>query len=365
MNLACCFNFHRIKLSTADLAKRVVISRVADYSRWYASSGLLHARILASDAIEPICAKTFKALGHELVEKPGIKKDDLLKIIGEYDGLVVRSATKVTKEVIEAGAKLKMIGRAGTGVDNIDVPTATEKGIFVVNTPGGNTISTAELTMGHILSLARNIPQAAASMKEGKWERSKYNGTELLGKTLGVIGVGKIGREVAKWCKGFGMNVIGYDPVISEDASRSYGIEPASLKTLLELSDFITIHTPMTKDTHHLLNATTLAQCKRGVRIVNCARGGIIDEDALLHALNAGQVAGAGLDVLEIEPPVEASAALRAHPNVVITPHLGASTYDAQVRFAVIYFHDFKTHIPGVVCSISFRNGLPKLLLKI
>ena len=168
---------------------------------------------MASDSIEPICAETFKKRGHELVEKFGIKKDELVKIIHEYDGLVVRSGTKVTKDIIDAGVNLKIIGRAGTGVDNIDVPAATSKGVLVVNTPGGNTISTGELALTHILALARNIPQATASLKAGRWDRSKYTGTELQGKTLGIFGVGRIGREVAKWCRGFGMTTIGYDPV--------------------------------------------------------------------------------------------------------------------------------------------------------
>ncbi len=272
-----------------------------------------------------------------MVEKHNLNKNELIKVISDFDGLVVRSATKVTKEIIDAGVNLKIIGRAGTGVDNIDVRASTAKGILVVNTPGGNTISTAELAMGHILALARNIPQATASLKAGKWERSKYTGTELTGKTIGIIGVGKIGREVAKWCKSFGMHVIGYDPVVSEQSSRVCGVDPSSLEILLKTADFITIHTPLTKETHHLLNSTTLAMCKSGVRIVNCARGGIIDEEALLDALQSGQVAGAGLDVLEVEPPTEVSISLRNHPSVIITPHLGASTFDAQVLMSRLH----------------------------
>jgi D-3-phosphoglycerate dehydrogenase len=273
----------------------------------------------------------FQERGHELIELPGIKKDELSKVIGGYDGLVVRSGTKVTKELIEAGVNLKIVGRAGTGVDNIDVPAATAKGILVANTPGGNTLSTAELAFSHILSLARNIPQATASLKAGRWDRAIYTGLELTGKTLGVVGVGKIGREVAKWCRGVGMSTVGYDPVLSENAARSLGIEPVSLEELFRTADFITIHAPLTKETHHIVNASTLAMTKRGVRIVNCARGGIVDEQALLEALESGQVGGAALDVFEVEPPGEESRALRMHPKVVVTPHLGASTYDAQV----------------------------------
>lgn len=299
--------------------------------RQYGRSQPTLAKILASDSIESVCGDVFKTRGHELVEIPGIKKEDLLKVIGQYEGLVVRSGTKVTKDIIEAGVNLKIIGRAGTGVDNIDVRAATAKGILVVNTPGGNTISTGELALTHILALARNIPQACAALKAGRWDRSKYTGTELAGKTLGVIGVGRIGREVAKWCRGFDMATIGYDPVLSEQSARSFGIDPVSLDELFAKSDFITIHTPLTKETQNLINSKNLAKCKKGVRIINCARGGIVDENDLLTALKSGQVGGAALDTFEVEPPVEASKELRMHPNVVVTPHLGASTYDAQV----------------------------------
>lgn len=316
------------------ISTRLSFARKYLARRFYAQSSPALARVLASDSIESICGKVFAERGHELVEKPGIKKNDLLKIVHEYDGLVVRSGTKVTKDVLDAGANLKIIGRAGTGVDNIDVPAATTKGILVVNTPGGNTISTGELAMSHILALARNIPQATESLKAGRWDRSKYTGTELSGKTLGVIGVGKIGREVAKWCRGFGMHTIGYDPVLSEQSARHFGIEPVSLDELFKHSDFITLHTPLTKETHNLINESNLAKCRQGVRIINCARGGVVDENALLTAIKSGHVAAAALDTLEVEPPVEASEELRMHPNVVISPHLGASTFDAQERVA-------------------------------
>lgn len=302
--------------------------------RQYSSSRINLGKILASDAIESICGQVFKARGHELVEMPGIKKDELIKIIDQYDGLVVRSGTKVTKEIIDAGTKLKIIGRAGTGVDNIDVRAATSKGILVVNTPGGNTISTGELALSHILALARNIPQATAALKDGRWERTKYTGTELSGKVLGVIGVGRIGREVAKWCRSFGMSTIGYDPVLSETSARSFGITPVSVEELLTTSDFITIHTPLTKETQYLIDAAALAKCKKGVRIINCARGGIVHESDLLAAVKSGHVAGASLDTFEVEPPDASSLELRMHPNVIVTPHLGASTVDAQERVA-------------------------------
>lgn len=291
-------------------------------------------KILASDPIEKICGDIFKSRGHELVEKPGIKKDEILKIIDQYEGLVVRSGTKVTQEIIDAGINLKIIGRAGTGVDNIDVRAATARGVLVVNTPGGNTISTAELALSHILALARNIPQATAALKDGRWERSLYTGTELSGKVLGVIGVGRIGREVARWCRGFGMTTVGYDPVLSETAARAYGVNPVSLEELLATSDFITIHTPLTKDTQYIIDAKSIPKCKKGVRIINCARGGIIHEGDLLEGLKSGHVAGAALDTFEVEPPVEASLELRKHPHVIVTPHLGASTSDAQERVA-------------------------------
>lgn len=297
----------------------------------YSSTRVNYAKILASDNIDKICGDIFKQRGHELVQKSGLKKEELLNCIHEYDGLVVRSATKVTKEVINAGTNLKIIGRAGTGVDNIDCQYATNKGILVVNTPGGNTVSTAELAVSHILALARNIPQATASLKEGRWDRALYTGTELSGKVLGVIGMGRIGREVAQRCQGFGMLTIGYDPLLSGSASRKYDVEPVSLEDLFARADFITIHTPLTKETKYIIDKVNLAKCKKGVKIINCARGGIIQEDDLLEAIKSGHVAGASLDTLEVEPPVDASKELRLHPNVIVTPHLGASTIDAQV----------------------------------
>jgi phosphoserine aminotransferase len=329
-----CFSRWTVRFIHYFFRNLVRSKNLAVPARFYRATGIDQARILASDPIEPICGKVFTDRGHVLVEKPGIKKDELIKIIHEYDGLVVRSGTKVTKEIINAGVNLKVIGRAGTGVDNIDVPAATAKGILVVNTPGGNTVSTAELALSHIFALARNIPQAVASLKAGKWERSKFTGTELTGKTLGIIGVGKIGREVAKWVKALGMNVIGYDPVLAAQSARAFGIEPVPLDDLYKQADFITIHTPMTKETENLINAQSIAKCKKGVRIINCARGGIVNEHDLLEGLKSGHVAGAGLDVLEVEPPNEASLELRQHPHVVMTPHLGASTFDAQERVA-------------------------------
>ena len=244
------------------------------------------------------------------------------------------SGTTVTKEVIEAGKKLKVIGRAGVGVDNIDVPAATQRGIVVMNTPGGNTTSAAELTMSLIMALARNIPQAVASLKAGRWDRSKYMGTELSGKVIGIVGLGRIGREVARWCQSFGMVTVGYDPIMAPDVATKAGITPVTLDELFARSDYITLHAPKTPETANLISSATLAKCKTGVRIVNVARGGIVNEADLLAGLQSGKVAGAALDVFSKEPPPPEAKALLEHPGVICTPHLGASTSEAQVNVA-------------------------------
>ncbi|XP_063480800.1 D-3-phosphoglycerate dehydrogenase isoform X2 [Symphalangus syndactylus] len=248
----------------------------------------------------------------------------------DCEGLIVRSATKVTADVINAAEKLQVVGRAGTGVDNVDLEAATRKGILVMNTPNGNSLSAAELTCGMIMCLARQIPQATASMKDGKWERKKFMGTELNGKTLGILGLGRIGREVATRMQSFGMKTIGYDPIISPEVSASFGVQQLPLEEIWPLCDFITVHTPLLPSTAGLLNDNTFAQCKKGVRVVNCARGGIVDEGALLRALQSGQCAGAALDVFTEEPPRD--RALVDHENVISCPHLGASTKEAQSR---------------------------------
>jgi D-3-phosphoglycerate dehydrogenase len=241
----------------------------------------------------------------------------------------------VTAKAMAAAKRLKVIGRAGVGVDNVDTAAATERGIVVMNTPGGNTISTAEHTFSLLLSLARKIPQAHASIVAGKWDRKSFEGTELCGKTLGIVGMGRIGGEVARRAIAFGMNVIAYDPYLVQSRARSLQVELADdLPWLLERADFITVHMPLTSETNKILNAAALAQCKKGVRIVNCARGGLVDEAALLEALKSGQVAGAALDVYEKEPPPE-DFPLRSLPNVVLTPHLGASTAEAQESVGV------------------------------
>ncbi|XP_037542366.1 D-3-phosphoglycerate dehydrogenase [Nematolebias whitei] len=286
--------------------------------------------VLVSESVDPRCRAVLEENGIRVTEKQSMKKEELIAEIKDYDGLVVRSATKVTAEVINAADNLKIIGRAGTGVDNVDVEAATKKGIIVMNTPSGNTISAAELTCALLMGLSRNLPQAAMSMKQGKWDRKKFMGTELLGKVLGIVGLGRIGKEVAMRMQSFGMKTIGYDPITPPEVSASWGVEQMSLEQLWPLCDYITVHTPLMPSTAGLLNDETFAKCKKGVKVVNCARGGIIDEDALLRALESGQCGGAGLDVFVEEPPMNCS--LVDHPNVICCPHLGASTKEAQAR---------------------------------
>ena len=289
-------------------------------------------RILISDQVEKVCADILRGEGFEVDEKPGMKADELKKTIPSYAGLVVRSTTQVTADVIAAASALRVIGRAGAGVDNIDCDAATRKGVVVMNTPGGNTISTAEHTMSMILSLSRNIPQAFESLRQGKWERTKYIGTELLGKTVGIVGLGKVGREVAIRCQAFGMVTVGFDPVLSAEVASRLKIELVSLEELYNRSDFITVHTPLNDETRGLIADAQIARCKDHVRIVNCARGGIIDEGALLRGLESGKVAGAALDVFLNEPPTDHP--LLKHAKVIATPHLGASTEEAQEKVA-------------------------------
>jgi len=289
-------------------------------------------RILLTDRVESICAEILQREGFQVDARDDLDAAGLLSVIGEYDGLIVRSATRITPEFLNQATALKVVGRAGAGVDNIDVRSATRRGILVMNTPGGNTISTAEHTMSLLLSMARNIPQACESLRQGKWERTRFLGTELSGKTLGILGLGKIGREVARRCQAFEMNVIGYDPVFSSEAASKIGIEKLSLEEVFRRSDFITIHTPLNDETRGMVGTKLIDLCKEGVRIINCARGGILDEDALLAGLESGKVAGAALDVFIAEPP--SGNPLVAHPKVVVTPHLGASTEEAQEKVA-------------------------------
>jgi D-3-phosphoglycerate dehydrogenase len=292
-------------------------------------------KILVSDPLSEEGLKVLKEVKDFQVDvQTELSPVALKEAIKDYDALIVRSATKVTKEVIDAAAKLKVIGRAGVGLDNVDLAAATQKGIIVMNTPGGNTISTAEHTMSMILALSRNIAQANASTKKGEWKRSKFMGVELYGKTLGIIGLGRIGKEVAKRALSFGMKILAYDPFLSREAAESVGVEIAELKELLQKSDYITVHTPLTDDTKHLISKEQISMMKKGVRLINCARGGIIDEQALASAVKEGQVAGAAIDVFEKEP-LSAESELLKVDNIVITPHLGASTEEAQVNVAI------------------------------
>ncbi|MDD1673019.1 MAG: phosphoglycerate dehydrogenase [Methanomicrobiales archaeon] len=289
-------------------------------------------RILVSD---PVAEEGLALLQeHFRVDvRTDLPEDELVEIIKDYDALVVRSGTQVTSRIIEAGKNLKIIGRAGTGVDNIEVDAATKRGIPVVNAPEGNTLAATEHTIAMMLALARNIPQANMSLKQKQWKRSKFMGIELNDKSLGILGLGRIGREVARRANAMEMRCLAYDPFISADRARELGVELMPLDDVIRNADFITIHTPLTKETKHVINAQRIALMKKGVRIINCARGGIIDEKALLEGLKSGKVAGAALDVFEDEPPLKSP--LLELENVIVTPHLGASTVEAQQNVAI------------------------------
>lgn len=290
-------------------------------------------KVLISDKLDPLAIEIFKKKGVDADFKPGLSPEELLDIIGDYDGLAVRSATTATKEVLAAGKRLKVIGRAGIGVDNIDVQGATDAGIVVMNTPFGNAITTAEHAIAMMFSLARQIPQANESTHAGKWEKKRFMGVELYGKTLGVIGCGNIGSIAASRALGVKMNVIAYDPFLSDDRAVEIGVEKVELDDLFARADFITIHVPKNEHTAGLINTANIAKMKDGVRIINCARGGIVVEADLKEALDSGKVAGAALDVFEEEPAKE--NVLFGHENVICTPHLGASTTEAQVNVAL------------------------------
>ncbi|MEW6115899.1 MAG: phosphoglycerate dehydrogenase [Nitrospirota bacterium] len=290
-------------------------------------------KVLVSDNISSKGVEILRNAGLEVDVKTGLKPDELKSIIGEYHALVVRSATKATADIIEAAKNLKVIGRAGSGLDNVDKAAASKRGIVVMNTPGGNTVTTAEHTIAMIFAVARKIPQANASMTKGLWEKKKFMGTELFQKTLGIVGLGNIGGEVARRAQCLGMNVIAYDPFLSEEKAAEMGIEKMEVAELIKRADFITIHTPLTNETKNLINKDTIKTMKDGVYIVNCARGGIINEKDLFDALESGKVAGAALDVFEKEPPE--NNPLVGHDKVVCTPHLGASTQEAQENVAL------------------------------
>lgn len=290
-------------------------------------------KVLIADKLSPQAIDVFKQRGVEADVKVGLPPEELLKIIGGYEGLAVRSSTKVTKAVLEAGKNLKVVGRAGIGVDNVDVPAATAHGVVVMNTPFGNSVTTAEHALSLMMSLARQIPQASASTHAGKWEKNAFMGVELAGKTLGLIGCGNIGSIVADRALGLKMKVMVYDPYLSKERADAIHVHKAELDELLAQADFISLHTPLTDTTKNILNKDTIAKCKKGVRIINCARGGLVNEADLKAALESGQVAGAALDVFE-EEPAKANP-LFGMPNVICTPHLGASTNEAQENVAV------------------------------
>ncbi len=319
-------------------------------------------KILITDPIEQSCVDILTREGFQVDLKPGLPAEEIKQIIHEYAALVVRSGTKVTADIIEKATSMKVIGRAGAGVDNIDSVAASRKGIIVMNTPGGNTLSTAEHTFSMLMALARNIPNANASLVAGRWDRKKFMGTELFGKTLGIAGLGKIGREVALRAQAFGMVTIGYDPVLGVDVAAKMNVELVALDEIYRRSDFITVHTPLSDETRGLLNEQTIAKCKKGVRIINCARGGIVDEAALLKALDSGHVAGAALDVFVEEPPKDYT--LAKHPKVVATPHLGASTEEAQEKVAIQIAEQIADAlkdrgIVGAVNAAALQSGVP------
>lgn len=290
-------------------------------------------KILVTDGISDTGLKELFDHPDFLIErKPTLPEEELKRIIGQYDALIVRSQTKVTEALLQSAGSLRVIARAGVGVDNIDVNAATKKGIIVINAPGANTIAATEHTLAMMLSLARKIPQAYMTTSDGKWDRNSFKGVELYKKTLGVIGMGKIGSEVAKRAKSFGMNILGFDPYLTEERAEKLGVTKTSLDKIAEESDFITIHTPLTSETKGLINEDYLRKTKKGVRFINCARGGIIDEKALVEAIQSGHVAGAALDVFEKEPI--ANQDLLQNPNIIVTPHLGASTVEAQEKVA-------------------------------
>ncbi len=290
-------------------------------------------KVLIADKLSPAAVAIFKERGVEADVKPGLSKDELLKIVDQYDGIAIRSATKVTADVLKAAKNLKVVGRAGIGVDNVDIPAATAAGVIVMNTPFGNSITTAEHAISLMLALARELPAANASTQAGKWEKNRFMGVEITGKVLGLIGAGNIGSIVADRARGLKMRVIAFDPYLSPERAQDIGVEKVELNDLLARADFITLHVPMTAETKNILSADAINKMKKGVRIINCARGGLIDEKALKAALDSGHVAGAALDVFETEPANE--NVLFGNDKVVATPHLGASTSEAQENVAL------------------------------
>ena len=311
-------------------------------------------KVLVADKISPKgVAYLRKQPGFDVVEAYGSSPEKVLELVKDVHAIAVRSETKITAAVLAAAPLLKVVGRAGVGVDNVDVEAATERGVIVMNTPSGNTIATAELTFTHLLCGARPVPQAAASMKAGQWDRKSFSGIELFRKTLGIVGLGRIGSEVAKRAQAFGMRVLAYDPYLAPSRAKAMQVEAVTLDELLVAADYITVHMPLTDDTKYMIDEAALEKCKKGVRLFNCARGGIIKESALLAALKSGKVAAAGLDVYEDEPLAKDSE-FRSLPNVVLTPHLGASTAEAQESVGI----EIAEQIADVLNGGVIRNAV-------
>ncbi|TJY44377.1 phosphoglycerate dehydrogenase [Cohnella pontilimi] len=311
-------------------------------------------KVLVSDPISDLgISLLIEASDIAVDKKTGLTEDELVGIIGEYDALLVRSQTKVTERIMSAGKQLKVIGRAGVGVDNIDLDAATKRGIIVINAPDGNTITTCEHTFAMMMALARHIPQAYLKTVGGVWDRKSFVGVELRNKVLGVLGMGRIGSEVAARAKAFGMDVYGYDPFLTEERAEKLGVKLASVEDIIRDADFITVHTPLTPETRHMIGKEQFAKIKKGVRIVNCARGGIIDEKALVEAIDAGIVAGAAFDVFEEEPPAPDHPFL-SHPKIIVTPHLGASTVEAQENVAI----DVSEQLLHILRDEPFKNAV-------
>ncbi|MBU7315923.1 phosphoglycerate dehydrogenase [Paenibacillus oleatilyticus] len=311
-------------------------------------------KVLVMDGISDMGIQLlYDAPDVEVEKKNGLSEDELVAIIADYDALLVRSATKVTERIMGAGSKLKVVGRAGVGVDNIDLEAATKRGIVVINAPDGNTIATCELTFAMMMSVARMIPQAYKKTVGGEWDRKTFVGVELRNKVLGVLGMGRIGSEVAKRAKAFGMEVLGYDPFLTEERAEKLGVKLGTVNEICAAADFITVHTPLTNETRHMISKPQFELMKKGARIINCARGGIIDEMALVEAIDAGIVAGAAFDVFEKEPPAADHPFLN-HPKIVVTPHLGASTVEAQENVAI----DVSEEVLHILRDQPFKNAV-------
>ncbi len=319
-------------------------------------------KVIICDGLNPEGLEILrKTPGVEVDDRTSINREELETVIGSYQGMIVRSRTKVDARLLELGTELRVVGRAGTGVDNIDVKAATGHGILVMNTPGANALAAAEHAVAMMLALARHIPQATASMRAGKWEKKKFMGTEVSGQTIGIIGLGNVGKLVAERAIGLRMNVVAFDPYLSPEAARKLNVSLADLDTIFRSANFITLHSPLTEDTRNLINRESIARMKKGVRIINCARGGIVNEEDLNEALQSGHVAGAALDVFSNEPPLSDNPLL-AQPNVILTPHLGASSEQSQVKVA----ETIATQIGGYLAAGSIVNAvnLPASALK-